>query len=285
LICCVIGAGGQLGSDVAAVVEQDSNMGAVRLSRRELDVTNRDAVRGVLADRHPAVVINCAAFHDVDLCEDEPAQAFSVNALGALNVANACLELEAKHIFISTDFVFDGKSRQPYAEEDPANPLNVYGVSKLAGEFLTQQNPTSNSLVIRTASLFGLKPPSGKEKNFVQAIVERARSGQRLEVVHDITMSPTFTRHLASAILALVRADAVGTFHVVNEGMCTWFEFAQRILALSGIEQSVTPISQSTYSSKATRPSNSALSTRKVSTYWQPPTWHAALEEYLREAA
>jgi len=202
-----------------------------------------------------------------------------------LNVATACLELEAKHIFISTDFVFDGYSRKPYSEEDPANPLNVYGVSKLAGEFLTQQNPMSDSLVIRTASLFGRKPPSGKDKNFVQAIVERARSGQQLKVVDDITMSPTFTRHLASAILALVRADASGTFHVVNEGMCTWLEFAQHILALSGIDQSIMPISQSTYSFKAARPSNSALSTRKVSTYWQPPTWRDALEEYLQEAA
>jgi dTDP-4-dehydrorhamnose reductase len=285
LICCVLGAAGQLGSDVAAVVEQESSLSVIRLSRRELDVTNPDAVRGVLADLHPTVVVNCAAFHDVDRCEDDPTQAFSVNAIGALNVATACLWLGAKHVFISSDFVFDGKSGRRYSEADPTNPLNVYGVSKVAGEFLVHQNPMSNSLIIRTASLFGLKPPSGKDKNFVQAILEGARAGQQLKVIDDITMSPTFTRHLASAILALVRADAVGTFHVVNEGMCTWLEFAQRILVLSGIDQSVTPISRSTYSFKAARPSNSALSTRKLSTYWQPPTWHDALKEYLQEAA
>jgi dTDP-4-dehydrorhamnose reductase len=150
---------------------------------------------------------------------------------------------------------------------------------------LVQQYPMSNSLIIRTASLFGLKPPSGKDKNFVQAILERARAGQQLKVINDITMSPTFTRHLASAILALVRADVVGTFHVVNEGMCTWLEFARSILAFSNIDQPVTPISRNTYSFKAARPSNSALSTGKVSAYWQPPTWHDALKEYLQEAA
>jgi dTDP-4-dehydrorhamnose reductase len=281
----VVGAAGQLGSDIATVFDKAADMSVIRLSRREVNVTNRDIVRGVLADHHPTVVINCAAFHDVDRCEDEPTRAFSVNAIGALNVATACLGLKAKHVFISTDFVFDGKSRRPYSETDTTNPLNVYGVSKVAGEFLVRQNPMSNSLIIRTASLFGLTPPSGKDKNFVQAILERARAGQQLKVINDITMSPTFTRHMASALLALVRADAVGTFHVVNEGMCTWLEFAENILAFAGIDQSVTPLSRSTYSFKAARPSNSALSTGKVSAYWQPPTWHDALKEYLQEAA
>jgi len=188
-------------------------------------------------------------------------------------------------VYISTDYVFDGSKADPYTEEDPPNPINVYGVSKLAGERLVLQT-CADALVVRVASLYGGQGARGKGTNFVLSILDRARRGESLRVVNDIRMSPTYTVDAARAIVELLRRGATGIFHVVNEGSCTWYEFAQKALALAGLEVHVEPVPHTAYPMKARRPLNSALSTerlRRTGVCLRP--WQGALAEYVARLA
>lgn len=253
----VIGARGQLGSDLVRVFSQ-ADYEVHGLTHDHIEVTDANSVRRALEPLQPDVVINCAAFHRVDECEDQPEAAFQVNSVGAFNVARVCRALEALFVHISTDYVFDGDSPEPYSEGDVARPVNVYGASKLAGEHLVRQEAPA-WIIVRVSSLFGEVGASGKGGNFVETILNRARAGQPLRVVADIRMSPTYTLDAARALEALIGKGARGVFHVTNRGACTWYEFASETLKLVGLDVPVEPIPAVMFPGRARRPFNSAL--------------------------
>jgi len=253
----VIGSTGQLGSDLVMVL-QSEHYEVVPLGHPDIECAEPDSVRRALTAVHPDVVVNCASFVRVDECEDRPQEAFRVNALGALNVAKVCAELDALCVYVSTDYVFDGEKGEAYTEEDPPCPINVYGTAKLAGEHLVRHG-CARWLIVRMASLFGRAGARGKGGNFVETMLKKARSGGPLRVVNDIRMSPTYTGHAARALERLLRKEATGLFHLTNEGTCTWFEFAREILHLAGLSSLVHPVSSHDYPSIARRPRNSSL--------------------------
>jgi len=210
----VIGAGGQLGSDLVKAFD------AVPLKHGDIDVADPDSLN-VLRDIKPDVVINAAAYVRIDDAEVEAEEAFRLNAIGALNVARACDEMDAINVYISTDYVFGGTKGEPYVEEDAPNPMNVYGLSKWVGEIITA-NYSSKHYIIRVASLYG-KAGSG---NFVKSIIKKARGEGEIKVVDDVFMSPTYTKDVSNILkqFLYIRPE-FGIYHLVNEGYCSWYDF------------------------------------------------------------
>ena len=276
----VIGPRGQLGSALCEAFRRRA-VDCVELDHGRVEVTDPQSVLVALRDARPATVVNTAAFHKVDACEEDPKRAFEVNALGALHVARACREAGARCVYVSTDYVFDGAKAEPYREDDLPNPVNVYGASKLAGEHLVVQT-CPDALVVRVASLFGGLGSRGKGTNFVLTVLERARRGEALRVVDDVRMSPTYAEDAAAAIVELVARGASGVFHVVNKGACSWYELAVRVLELAGLRVPVHPVPQEAYPARARRPRNSALSTAKLEARGlRLPPWEDAVQRYL----
>jgi len=277
----VIGSSGQLGTDLVEVLRLDDKSETLPVSHTDCDCTNTNQVDESLRKLHPDVVINCAAYVRVDDCEDHAREAFAVNAIGALNVARACAVVEALCVYISTDYVFDGAKGSPYVESDPARPINVYGASKLAGEHLVRQ-AAPHSLIVRTSSLFGKTGARGKGGNFVETVIRKGHAGDSLQVVNDVTMSPTYARDASAALAPMVRNRATGLFHLTNSGACTWYEFAKAILECIGIDAAITPVSSKEFRSPARRPMNSALRSEHT-----PPSelrsWREAVTAYLFE--
>ncbi len=277
----VIGATGQLGRAVVRAFQEAEGVEVVGLGHEQVECTDPASVAEALLSLRPEVVVNCAAFVRVDECEDRPEVAFRVNALGALYVARVCRELGARCVYVSTDYVFDGSKPEPYEEEDRPNPINVYGASKLAGEYLVRQT-CPDALVVRVAALFGGRGARGKGGNFVLTLLDRARRGDVLRVVADIRTSPTYAADAAQALVALVRQRAEGIFHVVNEGACTWYELAHRVLSLCQLEASLQPVSREVYPMRARRPANSALATAKLRAFGiHLRPWTEAVAEYV----
>jgi dTDP-4-dehydrorhamnose reductase len=280
----VIGATGQLGTDLVNVFNEVGDYEVVGLSHREIECTDPASVEERLETVLPDIVINCSAFVRVDESEDRPEETFRINSLGALNVARACVRVDAMCVYVSTDYVFDGEKGSSYTESDCPRPINVYGVSKLAGEFLVRET-CARWLIARMASLFGKAGSSGKGGNFVETIVAKAKAGEPMRLVDDIRMSPTYARDAAQALERLVREGSQGLFHLVNAGNCTWYEFASKALAAVGLKHRIEPVSASEYPMRARRPKNSSLESTKLDAalkqYLRP--WEAALESYLRE--
>ncbi len=279
----VVGCAGQFGTDLVEVLAGTGRYTVDAVDHEQMDVADADGTRRVIAAGHYDVVINSAAFHQVDKCEDDPAEAMSVNAVGALNVARACAEVGALCVYVSTDYVFSGDKGEPYVESDEILPLNVYGVSKAAGEYLAKQ--TSRWLVVRISSVIGKAGARGKGGNFIEAILSRAKSGQSLQVVNDSWMSPTYTKDAAKAVDALLQRDATGTYHLSNRGRCTWHEFATLAVSLVGLKVPVLPVGSEMFPSKARRPRDSALdvSLLERTTGLAARPWQEALRDYLVE--
>lgn len=274
----VIGAGGMLGTDLMAVLGADG----VGLTHADVEVASRESVEAAL----PAEVdwvINTAAFHDVDGCEAAPRRAFEVNAVGALNVAAAAGARGAGVVFLSSDYVFDGTDSVPYGEDAAVAPLNVYGVSKVAGE-LAVRAATSRHLVVRSAYLFG-KRRSGKGWNVVSAVVERARRGEPLTVATDLVFSPTYTADLARRIVVLLEHKVTGTVHVTNAGACTRLEFTRAVLEEAGLDAPIRQVSAAELPWRARRPLLSALASPLQERLGLPPLpgWRDAVRRYLKE--
>ena len=280
----VIGATGQLGTDLVDVLNEGGVYEVVGLSHREIECTDPASVEERLKAALPDVVINCAAFVRVDESEDRPEETFRVNSSGALNVARACLEVNAMCVYVSTDYVFDGEKGSSYTESDCPRPINVYGVSKLAGEHLVRET-CPRWLIVRMASLFGKAGSSGKGGNFVETILAKAKAGAPLRLVDDIRMSPTYTRDAARILERLLREGSLGLFHLANAGNCTWYEFAAKALAVVGLKHRIEPVSASDYPMKARRPKNSSLESTKLDPFLKQPLrpWEDALECYLLE--
>ncbi|HNR23884.1 MAG TPA: dTDP-4-dehydrorhamnose reductase [Candidatus Bipolaricaulis anaerobius] len=275
----VIGANGQLGTDlVKAMADWD----VVPLTRSDLDICDYARTRKVLQDKKAEIVINTAAYNRVDDCEDEVDRAFAVNAFAVRNLAQICDGLECVFVHISTNYVFDGRKREPYTEDDLPNPLSVYGVSKLAGEYFARIS-CADHLIIRTSGLFGSGIPGGADSNFVERIIRLAESRAAIRVVDDQLVSPSYTQDVAGRIGELLQAGQRGTFHVTNSGSCSWFEFARGILRLARASCVVEPVSSIAYGARARRPLNGVLANDAVERLGFRPlrTWEAALTAYM----
>jgi dTDP-4-dehydrorhamnose reductase len=258
----VVGAGGMLGQDIVRA----GGGATVPLTHADLDVTDAAAVREALAG---ATVINCAAYTDVDGAESDSVSAHAVNAEGARNVAEAA----GRVLYISTDYVFDGAKRQPYVESDVPGPLQEYGRSKLAGERATADaNP--NHLIVRSSWLFG-----AGGRNFVETILTLAGERDELRVVDDQVGCPTFTGHLAEALVTLAGGDARGLLHVAGAGSCSWFDFARAILSRAGSDCAVQPCATAEFPRPARRPPYSVLASELGGAAL--PAWQDGLDAYL----
>jgi dTDP-4-dehydrorhamnose reductase len=280
----VVGSTGQLGSDVVQVLSNAGRYEVTALPRGRMDVTDRESVTRALAGSHFDVVVNCAAFTRVDECEDRPDEALLVNARGAYEVVRACGQARALCVFFSTDYVFSGEKGSSYTEEDCPAPVNVYGISKLAGELLVQE-AASRWLILRIASVFGKSGNPGKGGNFVETILSKARSGGPVQVVNDMWMSPAYTMDVARALDGLIQADVAGLYHGANAGRCTWFEFACEAVRMVGLDAKVEPISSDHYLSRARRPRDSSMQSSRIEQTLgrSMPFWQDALEAYLVE--
>lgn len=278
----VIGANGQLGSDVVQAFTNNSDE-VCSLTHAEVELSNLDSVAQCLRLRRPDVVVNTAAMHHVENCEQEPTKAYTVNSLGARNLAILTSDLGALLIHISTDYVFDGHKGEPYVEEDAPLPLNVYGNSKLAGEhFVRSLNP--KHFVLRTSALYGKRPCRAKGGlNFVELMLKLARDRGRVRVVDSEFVSPTATVALAQQIVALSRSYAYGLYHATAEGSCSWHGFAQEIFSLAGVDVKLEVASPGEFPAKVRRPHYSVLENQKLKTCglnrFEP--WQAALRKYL----
>jgi dTDP-4-dehydrorhamnose reductase len=274
----ILGHKGMLGSDL--ILRLFAFHEVTGKDIEDLDIASADACEGLISETKPDIVINAAAYTDVDGCETNREKCFSVNAEGVKNIALACGDRGIKVVHFSTDYVFDGKKGTPYVEDDTCNPINVYGQSKLAGEQYLQQF-SKDFLLIRSAWLYGKNG-----KNFVKTIVDKARINKQLEVVDDQVGSPTFTWDLAGAVQLLIEGKYSGTFHVTNRGKCSWYEFAKRILKSACIDDvTVKPIKSNVLARPANRPHFSVLSCRKFieSTGKTMRYWQVALDDYIRK--
>lgn len=278
----VTGAGGLLGSAITREFSRAADV--VPRGHDALDVSNEAAVASTVADLLPDVVINCAAFNDVDGAEDRPIDALQVNAFGVQALARACAEHGAALVHYSSDFVFDGESSKPYVEEDPPNPRGVYAASKLLGDWFALDWP--RSWVLRVESLFGVPAPGSTRVGSLGTIVNRIRAGEEVPVFVDRTVSPSYTADVASATRALLAgAAAPGLYHCVNTGAATWAEIAAETARLLGVPLRMKPITLESVSLKARRPRYCALSNAKLESCGIPmPPWTDGLQRYLRTA-
>jgi len=276
----IIGSTGQLGTDLMNVLKHKHEV--LGLTHQDVEVTDYSSCR-ILKEHNSDVIINTAAFHKTDQCEEEPIKTFSVNAIGARNMAKISKEIGATTIFISTDYVFDGSKKEPYTEDDNTTPINTYGISKLAGELYTKQNP--KHYIIRLASLFGVAGASGKGGNFVETMITKAKKNESIRVVDDMWMSPTYTKDVATTTKEIMELKLpFGTYHATNQGYCTWFQFAKEIFKITGISPTIKPTKTHQLKMKARRPRFSALKSIKMPKYGiQMREWKEALHDYLVE--
>jgi dTDP-4-dehydrorhamnose reductase len=273
----VTGAAGMLGRDVV-LAGRRSGHDVVALAHAELDVTDGDAVAHAVAGASPDAVVNCAAWTDVDGAESNPDAAHAVNAGGARAVAAAAERAEASLVHVSTDYVFDGLADRPYAESDPPAPRSVYGESKLAGERAVAETAARHAIV-RSSWLFG-----AGGRNFVETMLGLAAERDELDVVVDQVGSPTWTGHLAAALVGLAEDSAEGVFHVAGAGACSWHAFAVEILRQSGLDRRVRTITSDQLDRPAPRPPYSVLRTERRDAPVLPP-WQEGLSGYLAERA
>jgi dTDP-4-dehydrorhamnose reductase len=275
----VIGSKGMLGRDLVETLRPSFGTDAViGWDVDEIDIREESSTVARIESLRPGIVINVAAYTDVDGCELHPEKAFAINAEGMKHVALGAVRCGARVVYLSTDYIFDGEKRTPYFEHDPPNPLNVYGRSKLKGEeyVLTIVKET---LIVRTQWLYGRHG-----NNFAAAILRQAKEKGILSVVDDQTGSPTYTVDLSKAISRLIQEDARGIFHIANSDLCTWYQYAQMILKLSSLERvTVIPISSMELGRPAIRPSYSVLDTQKFrrETGMDLRPWFEALKDYL----
>jgi dTDP-4-dehydrorhamnose reductase len=280
----VIGANGQLGQDVVSAFAGHGEE-VYPLTHADIELSSLDSVGACLRFCRPELVVNTAAMHHVENCEQQPESAYAVNAAGPFHLAKVTRDLAAALLTVSTDYVFDGKQGTPYVESDEAVPLNVYGKTKLEGEQLViATNP--RHFVLRTAALYGRSPCRAKGgQNFVDLMLKLARERGRVRVVaHEFT-TPTATADLAHQIAVLSRSNAYGLYHATAEGSCSWYEFAREIFRLAGIEVKLEVASPTEFPQKVPRPIYSVLENRKLKdrnlNVFRP--WQAALQEYLTE--
>lgn len=274
----VTGANGMLGTALVPVLQKRHQVWGIDI--QDCDICDAEAVSAVLRTRRPELVFHLAAYTNVDGCEANPQMAEATNAVGTQNLAQACAEVDAAMVYVSTDYVFDGTKIGAYREDDPPHPVSVYGRSKLQGEEYVR-GILKRYYIARTSWLYG---PNGK--NFVTTILKIGQQQKVLRVVNDQHGSPTYTRHLSLKLAELAETGAYGIYHTTGSGTCSWFEFARTILDLWPVEGvEVLPISSAESGRAAQRPANSVLENRALRQAHLElmPHWKIALAEYLDE--
>lgn len=281
----IVGANGQLAFDLLNLLKK--NYQVITSTRADLDVTLYKTCWHFVQKHKPNIVINTAAYHNTEECENNPEISFQVNSIGAYNCAKAAYNIGATILFLSSDYVFDG-TKKGFNETDKPNPLNIYGASKLAGENLVKI-ANDKYYIIRTTGLYGEKL-SGKGHNFVSLMLEKAKNQEDIEVVNDQYCSPTYSNDLAKKIIELLEKNVpFGIYHLVNEGFISWYEFAKAIFEIAHIKVNLTPISSTKRPStikSIKRPKYSVLATKKLKSLslsnLRP--WDQALSEYLSKS-
>ncbi|MFT8342077.1 MAG: dTDP-4-dehydrorhamnose reductase [Clostridium beijerinckii] len=274
----VTGVNGQLGFDVIKELRKRS-IECLGISRGDLDITDKNAVCEYISKLNPECVIHCAAYTAVDKAEDEREICYKVNVDGTENIAKACKNIDSKMIYISTDYVFNGKSDTILDVDGYKDPLSVYGKTKYQGE-LKVQALLSKYFIVRTSWVFGING-----SNFVKTMLKLGKQKESLNVVCDQIGSPTYTVDLASLLCDMAISERYGIYHATNEGFCSWAEFATEIMEKANLDCIINPIPTSEYQSKAIRPLNSKLSKKSLgkSSFSLLPKWQDALERYLIE--
>ncbi len=279
----LIGADGQLGTDIEKYFTEKGAEVTGLVGLKDIDICDYGSSRRLVMDWGPDLVINTAAFHNVDLCEDEVAQTFRVNVEGVKNIASICREAGIPLMHFSTDYVFDGKKSFPYTEDDCPGPLSIYGISKLGGERVIQ-SMLDRYYLIRLCGLYGHAGCTGKgNTNFVEAMLGLASTNKSVRVVDDQVMTPTSSKDAAGKIFDLVRTGIYGLYHMTNTGSCSWYEFAREIFRVAGMDVEVIPVKSSEFGAKALRPAYSVLDNvnlRKAGIK-DMRHWKEALRDYI----
>lgn len=274
----LLGANGQLGSDIARLWKGD-DLALLTATRLAADVTDREAVEALVEKARPDVVINTTAFHNLPACEQDPETCFRVNVVGGWNVARAAAQNGAAVVQFSTDYVFDGAKGSPYVEDDARRSVNVYGAAKIATEDLVRQ-ANAEHLVVRVSGLYGLAGSAGKGGNFVETMLRLAREGNPINVVADQVTAPTNTAEIAEALLPLVRDRARGTIHLAAGEGCSWHSFASAIFEIAGLTPELNAVTTEQLGGPVKRPIYSVLGSSRAPSLRH---WRAGLERYMRE--
>ena len=282
----VVGANGQLGSDIVELFRERGSE-VFPLTHSDLELANSDSVATCLKSISPAVVVNTAAMHHVEQCEQQPEKAFAVNAIGVRNLAVVTKELGAVVIHVSTDYVFDGMKGKPYVEEDAPVPLNVYGNSKLSGEqFVRTLN--DKHFVLRVSAIYGKQPCRAKGgRNFVELMLKLGRERGMVRVVDSEVVSPTPTAQIAAQIYELSRCDAYGLYHGTAEGSCSWYGFAREIFKAANVTVDVQIAGPNEFPAKVPRPKYSVLENRGLKHLGlnRFSDWRDGLQQYLNQGS
>jgi dTDP-4-dehydrorhamnose reductase len=277
----LIGATGQLGGDL---LHNNPGHDIIAPGRDELDLTRPKQLAEFVRGARPELVMNCAAFHNVPLCEEQPEEAFAVNCVAVRNLAALCAETGAWLVTFSSDYVFGDDKTTPHLESDPPAPLQTYGITRLAGEHAVLATAPERSVVIRTCGLYGRSGAKSKGGNFVDARVTDARAGKRIEMASEQVVAPTSTDDLSRAVYALIAHPklAPGIYHLVNEGQCSWFEFTRAIVEILGLRAEAVPVNRGGRTGNMRRPLYSVLANtraRALGIALRP--WGDALNAYL----
>ena len=274
----VTGAQGQLGYDVIKELKQ-RNIECIGTDIAEFDITDFAATSAFITKYHPDAVIHCSAYTAVDKAEDNQATCYEVNVKGTENIAKVCKSINAKMIYISTDYVFPGTGEQYYEVDDQTGPLSVYGQSKLDGENVVRR-VVDKHFIVRISWVFGKNG-----NNFVKTMLRLSKEREAINVVCDQIGSPTYTADLAPLLCDMVVTEKYGIYHATNEGVCSWAEFAEEIFRQAGYSTKVNFISTDQYPTRAVRPLNSRMSKRSLnnSGFNQLPSWQTGVDNYLKE--
>lgn len=274
----VTGVTGQLGYDVVKELER-RDIECRGVGRKDFDLTDADAAYRYITKYRPDAVIHCSAYTAVDAAEEDILTASEVNIQGTDNIAKACKKVDAKLVYISTDYVFPGTGEEFYEVQDELGPINVYGLTKMSGEVAVREN-VDKHFIVRISWVFGKNG-----KNFVKTMLRLGAEKEALKVVGDQIGSPTYTADLAPLLCDMIMTDKYGTYHATNEGVCSWAEFAAEIMQQANLPCKIVPIPTSEYPTPAARPLNSRLSKAKLLTqgFYKLPMWQDALKRYLAE--
>lgn len=274
----VTGANGQLGFDVIKELNK-RNIECIGIDREELDITDEYAVNKYILRLKPECVIHCAAYTAVDKAEEEKELCYKINVNGTQNITKACKKVDAKMIYISTDYVFDGQGNTPFEIDGNINPLSVYGKSNYEGE-LKVKEILDKYFIVRISWVFG-----ANGNNFVKTMIKLGKERESINVVCDQVGSPTYTADLASLLCDMAQSEKYGVYHATNEGFCSWAEFAEEIMKKANLNCKINYIPTSEYPTKALRPFNSRLSKKSLikNGFRDLQNWEESLEKFIKE--
>lgn len=275
----VTGVKGQLGYDVVRELQSRGHE-AIGVDIEEMDITDETAVSRVMEETAPEAVIHCSAFTAVDRAEEERELCYKVNVEGTENIAKMCQKLGCKMLYLSTDYIFSGEGQRPWEPEDTPSPLNAYGQSKYQGEVALRQY-VDKYFIVRISWVFGING-----NNFIKTMLRLGKENGAVKVVDDQIGSPTYTFDLAKLLVDMIETEQYGAYHVTNEGICSWYEFAKEIFQEANMKEvTVIPVSSEEFPVKAKRPKNSRMSKEKLvqNGFSLLPSWQDAVKRYIKE--